>query len=141
MRVFPYACKKNDDLQFIASRMSISSLEFLPVVDENDCVIGTITFESLCKAIKQNNLADRALKIGDIMNEDPILIHSYDDEALAYKKMRAYQLNYLPVVDDNSHLRGVVSFMTVARRIVGLKKSISGRSSSLLSEGFDLSYN
>jgi len=124
MKILPYSCKENDSLEFIASYMSISATKFLPVIDENQKILGTITFDTLCDAIKKNNLSEHTLTAAEVMNPRPVFIHSHDDEASALKKMRIHHLGQLPVVDDENHLRGIVSFITIARRLIKLKNSI-----------------
>ena len=124
MRKFPYSCKENDSLKFVASRMSISSIRFIPVLDQEEKVVGTVTFDSICKVIKENNLSDKEIKINEIMNSSPIFLHAYDDEATALKHMRNYNLSHIPVVDDDYHLKGMISFMMIARRIIEIKNSM-----------------
>ncbi|PBQ30479.1 hypothetical protein CNR22_01415 [Sphingobacteriaceae bacterium] len=124
MRSFPYSCKEEDSLKFVASRMSISSITFIPVLDKQERVIGTLTFDSICKTIRENNLTDKEMKVKEIMSSEPVFLHGYEDEATALMHMRNYHLNYVPVVDDDNHLEGMVSFISVARRIVELKHAM-----------------
>lgn len=118
-------CSPTDNIEVVASWMSISSVAFLPVLNTQAHVIGTITYSEICKAIKENNLSGNTdIKVSQVMNYKPVFIHSYDDEASAFKKMRLHHINYLPVIDDECHLKGVVSFMAIARRMIGIKKKL-----------------
>lgn len=124
MSSFPYFCKEGDSLKFVASRMSISAISFIPVVDEDERVVGTVTFDTICKTIKNYNLTDKEVKVKEIMNSEPIVLHDHDDEATALKQMRSYHLSYVPVIDNEYHLKGMISFMTIARRLVELKQTM-----------------
>ncbi len=125
MRTFPYSCKKDENLQFIASWMAITTAQILSVTDENNRVIGTISYNDVCAAIRQNNLSDKEIKVSDIMNPNAVSINVYEDEAMALKTMRSNRLGYLNVVDEHAQIKGVVSFMVVARRIIQLKNELS----------------
>lgn len=122
MQSFPYVCKEEDSLKFVASRMSISAITFIPVVDEDERVVGTVTFDFICKTIKNYNLTDKEVKVREIMNSEPVVLHDHDDEATALKQMRTYHLNYLPVIDKDYHLKGMIRFITIARRLIELKQ-------------------
>jgi len=125
MCTFPYSCQKNENLQSIASWMAITTVKILSVTDENNRVVGTINYSEVCEAIRQNNFSDKEIKVADVMNTNTVSINVYEDEAMALKTMRNHRLGYLNVVDENEQIKGVVSFMVLARRIVQLRKELS----------------
>jgi predicted transcriptional regulator len=117
-------CEETDNVEVIASWMSISGTNFLMVMDEQKKVSGIITYSKICEAVRQNNWNDKEVKVCEVMNRQPVFVYSYDDEATALQAMRKNRLGYLPVLNENEQLFGLVSFMTIARRIIQLKKRL-----------------
>ncbi|PBQ34406.1 hypothetical protein CNR22_22380 [Sphingobacteriaceae bacterium] len=137
MRQLPTSCGRNDSLQTVATRMSISKLEFLPVVDVNSEVIGTLIYKDIQIKMSQDNFSN--LLVCDVMKVDALLVNTYDDEASALKLMRNNHASYLPVVDEKNHLKGVVSFVALARRIIQLKQELKRDSERMKVQGLGLS--
>lgn len=137
MRNFPSSCVKNDSLQVVANQMTISNLEFLPVVDEKMEVIGTITYTDAMVLIGKNEKTE--LRVSDVMKTETYSITTYDDEASALKVMRNTHASYLPVVDEKNHLKGVVSFVTLARRIILLKQELRKDAEKMKVQGLGIS--
>lgn len=123
MSTFRSSCSQDDDVTLTAQRMSSCSILFLPVVDDNEKVIGFIKYDDVRYQMAQPDPAKHNICIKDVMHE-PVLINCNDDEASALLLMRHHHSSYLPVVDEENHLQGVISFMTVARRVIKLKQEI-----------------
>jgi len=119
MNVSPQYCSRSEGIQALANRMFRSNIGFLPVVDENNNVIGTITDRDVALAIGRTNQPLEKLKAGDIMNTGAHTILPEDDVDRALEIMRTQQVGRLPVVDKEKKLRGVVSLLGIARRIKG----------------------
>ncbi|WP_317898045.1 CBS domain-containing protein [Aurantibacillus circumpalustris] len=139
MQNFPSYCAKQDKLQITADRMSQSKVSFLPVVDENENVIGTVNFEDVQSRINTDKFFDDKLCVGDVMRSESNIITAYDDEATALRMMRNSHTSHLTVVDEKNHLKGVVSFITLARRIVLLKQELGRDADRLKVRGLGLS--
>lgn len=137
MRALPTSCGKNDSLQTVANQMSNSKIEFLAVVDSNQEVIGTLIFKDIEAKKTASNFSE--LLVSDVMKENALLISTYDDEASALKLMRNHHASYLPVVDEKNHLKGVVSFVALARRIIQLKQELRRDSERMKVQGLGLS--
>lgn len=116
----PSFTQETDTLQTAVSLMNASHLEFLPVVDKNLQVVGTITSKDLAKINAQKL---QGMQVSDVMKK-ACSINTNDDEAAALKLMRNCQTPHLPVVDERNQLKGVVSFMTLARRIIRIKQEL-----------------
>jgi len=139
MRNLPSSCEKYDSIETVASRMSLSSLEFLPVVNERSEVIGTITYDAVQQVMSANKSYKENLRVVDVMKTQTHMVNTNDDEAAALKIMRNNHASYLPVVDDENHLRGVVSFMTLARRIIRLKQQLKKDGKQMRLKGIGIS--
>jgi CBS domain-containing protein len=134
------SCSKFDKLQTTADKMSQSKLTFLPVIDENESVIGTVNFNDVQKLINSDQFFSNELSVADVMKTSSGFITAYDDEAAALKIMRNNHTFHLPVVDEKNQLKGVVSFMTLARRIVVLKQQLGRDAEKLRVRGLGLTH-
>lgn len=137
MRQLPTSCGRTDSLQTVANQMSTSKVEFLPVVDANSEVVGTLVYKDIQTKMNQDNFS--TLVVSDVMNDDALLVNTYDDEASALRLMRNNHASYLPVVDEKNHLKGVVSFVALARRIIQLKQELRRDSERMKVQGLGLS--
>jgi predicted transcriptional regulator len=111
------AVEKNETIRSAANLMYKSNIGFLPVVDKDNKVVGTITDRDITMAIGRTNTPVHELKIHEIMNKKVHTVDSKDDAAMALKIMRTKQVGRLPVVDTENRLKGVISLMGIAHRI------------------------
>ena len=97
--------------------MTKSNIGFLPVIDEHKKVIGTITDRDVCLAIGKGSKPVNELKVYEVMNKKAHLVKQDEDVATALKVMRTNQVGRLPVVDDDNHLKGIVSLTHIVRKV------------------------
>lgn len=126
----PSYARDTDSLHAAASVMNGSHVEFLPVVDGNSEVVGSITSKDLAEWNAQRL---EATQVADVMKKQPCSVNTNDDEAAALSLMRNNQSSHLAVVDEKNHLKGIVSFMTLARRIIRFKQELRKESKLLKS--------
>lgn len=124
MQHLPSYCEKNESLTNAANRMLDSGIGFLPVVDSTKKVIGSITYVTICMALEKNNSSKTDIRVSHIMNYGSHTINMYEDEAAALQMMRHHHLSYLTVVDSENYLMGLVSFVSIARRIIQTKNDM-----------------
>lgn len=108
---------RNANLQAAANQMSQSRVGFLPVVDENHKLVGTITDRDVALAIGKINRSPAEVKVQDIMNKTVHTVRAEDNATTALNMMRTKQVGRLPVVDKDQHLTGVVTLMGIARQV------------------------
>lgn len=108
---------KNANLQTAANQMSQSRIGFLPVVDENKKLVGTITDRDVALAVGKINKTPAEVKVQDIMSKTVHSVKQEDNATTALNLMRTKQVGRLPVVDKDQHLTGVVTLMGIARQI------------------------
>lgn len=113
----PLSCRANETIQSVASQMAKSRIGFLPVVDENKKVIGTVTDRDVTLAIGNTNKSANELKVQEVMSKEVETINPEAEATEALKIMRTKQVGRLPVVDSEEHLTGVVSLMDIARKV------------------------
>lgn len=108
---------KNSSLQTAANQMSQSNIGFLPVVDENKKLVGTITDRDVALAIGKINGSPADVKVQDVMNKTVHTVTGEENATVALNTMRTKQVGRLPVVDKDQHLEGVVTLMGIARQV------------------------
>ncbi len=72
------------------------------VIDEQRQLLGIVTLKDLV-------LADPEAKIGDIMHQDAVFVHTDDDQEEVARQIRKYDLLAMPVVDREDRLVGIIT--------------------------------
>ncbi len=122
MKSQPQSVTKNETLKSALNQMDKSNIGFLPVVDDNQKVIGTITDRDIALAIGKTSKSAQQIKVHEVMNSRVHCIKPEDDAASALKIMRTKQVGRLPVVDSENKLKGMVSLTGMARKIKNSKE-------------------
>lgn len=115
----------NETLEAAEERMSLERVRHLPVVD-GDVLVGLISHRDLLAASMSvltgaSAEADaglkRATRVGDVMRGAVETASPDEDAAAAAERLLASKIGCLPVVDERSHLEGMVTesdFVAVA---------------------------
>ncbi len=93
--------------QIRAQAEEVEDLYNIWVVDENNKLVGTVTLKDLI-------LADSETVISEIMDEDVISVTPEVDQEEVARITQKYDLVSLPVVDEEGHLVGRITFDDVA---------------------------
>ncbi|MDI1355646.1 MAG: CBS domain-containing protein [bacterium] len=124
MKPYPVSCELNDTVNVAVKKMSQSDADFLPVVDKDQRVVGMVKQADITRIMSSTASDANKLTVNQIMNPGSFAINAHEDEATAYSTMKSERINRLPVVDDENHLKGSITFMSIARRIVNFKKTL-----------------
>ena len=108
------ACHPDDPSVVAAKTMWERDCGAVPVVDERSHVLGMITDRDLCIAsyLKGKPLHD--IPVGGVMSHELWSCRPEDDISDAENVMREHQVRRLPVIDEESHLRGILSLSDIA---------------------------
>lgn len=124
--------KSNTDIHEAARLLSENNISGMPVVDEENHVIGVIseadilytagmkkghTFKDILKHVLGEPLPrrkDRG-KVGDIMSLPPITARSDTDIREVARILDEKRIKRLPVVDDENKLAGIISRANIVR--------------------------
>jgi len=104
------AAKENATISEVGTRLKLRSINGIPIIDDNRKVIGILTIIDILRALRDNKNID-ALKAGDIMTRNPIVINQKADMMDMIDIMDKNGIKMIPVVDEesDSRLTGVVS--------------------------------
>ena len=110
--------------------MADNSIRHLPVIDQNQQLVGIVTDRDIRSALPFNYLKDTcseeqreqfcALPVKDIMAKDPISISPTFTIQDALLLIQNSKVGALPVVDDNRRLEGIISVRDLLRAFINV---------------------
>jgi CBS domain-containing protein len=132
--------RKYDDINHVIQKVSELNIGGLPVVDNENHVVGIIseadilsamglekeqTFRDILKHLIGESLPERKLGdiVGDIMTFPVVTVRFDEDISVAAQAMHEKRIRRIPVVDGENRLMGIVSRRDIIRAIS--KKQIS----------------
>jgi CBS domain-containing protein len=107
--------RPDDTLEEAARLMWECDCGFVPVVDQENRVAGTVTDRDICMAAYTKGRALRDLRVADAMAREVHSVREDDDVKRAERLMADKQVRRLPVVDRDGRPIGVVTLGDAAR--------------------------
>lgn len=111
-------CRVSDTLHRAAEELWVHDHGALPVVDQDDQLVGVITDRDICMAAYTQGRPLQAISVADAMAKNVQALRPSDPIGLARDRMRQYQLRRLPVVDPQRRVIGMISISDLARNAV-----------------------
>lgn len=93
---------------------------------ERQKVVGVLTDRDIVVAVLAREVDARALKVGDVMTRDPLLIEEGQSLDAVLRHMREAGVRRVPVVDRSGALAGVLSLDDVLELIAKQLLDIAG---------------
>jgi homoserine O-acetyltransferase/O-succinyltransferase len=106
--------KEDSSIEEAANLMLDEKVTHLPVVSENNRMMGIVTAWDISKAV-----ALKCVKLEQIMTRDVITSLPQDPIELAAQKMRKYNISSLPVVNDQGMVMGLITTDHISTLIAG----------------------
>lgn len=120
-------CAADDSLMKVAAVMRQKDCGVVPVVDDENRVVGVLTDRDLCLAVVARNRKASEVKAADLLNGAAIVCQANDKIADALRKMKKNQIKRLAVVGDAGEIAGILSIgdvLTGVRKDKKLQKKI-----------------
>jgi CBS domain-containing protein len=114
-----------DDLVAAAHVMREKHVGYL-IVSRETRVVGVLTDRDIVVAVLAQEVDAHALKVGDVMTRDPLLIEEGQSIEAVLCHMREAGVRRVPVVDRTGALTGVLSIDDVLERIAEQLINIAG---------------
>ena len=112
------------DLHQVREKMESNQIRHLPVIDGDNRLVGIVTDRDIRSAMPSAALNEKedteALRVKDIMTEDPITIpptYTLQDALLMIQKTK---VGAFPVVDDEKKLKGIISIRDLVRAFINV---------------------
>jgi CBS domain-containing protein len=111
----PACCIRGDTVQAAAIIMRELSVGVVPVVDseESQKLVGVITDRDLCMDVVAEGKHPATMKVEDCMTTELITCHPNDEIEQVAHMMQQNQIRRVPVVDDEFHLKGIISMADI----------------------------
>jgi CBS domain-containing protein len=110
----PATCRADDSLQHAAQLMWERDCGFVPVVDDQGCVVGVVTDRDACMGAYTQGRPLWDIPVSTAMARDVCVCHPEEDIGRALDVMRRRQVRRLPVIDNLGRLLGVLSLRDAA---------------------------
>jgi CBS domain-containing protein len=115
----------SDDLIAAAHVMREKHVGYL-IVSVASRVVGVLTDRDIVVAVLAREVDAHALKVGDVMTRDPLLIDESQSIEAVLRHMREAGVRRVPVVDPSGMLTGVLSIDDVLEHIAEQLINIAG---------------
>lgn len=99
-----------------AQLMRDKNIGFLPVCDDSNHVLGTLTDRDIAIRCAADGIDPNECKVEQVFTREVVASKPDDDLAVAEELMARYQKSRIIVVDDDDSLCGVVSLSDIAQR-------------------------
>ncbi len=106
--------RKDASIEDAAQLMITEKITHIPVVSDNDKLIGIVTAWDISKAVALN-----FKRLEEIMTRDVITAWPDDSIEISAQKMRKYNISSLPVVDDTGRVIGIITTDHISTLMAG----------------------
>lgn len=109
-----------DSLDSVFQKCNEEIPEVLWVVNKSGVLVGCLLHSDFEKALTKKEAGAVGSTIGEVLREFPAICE-FEDEAFALKIMRSNKTSFLPVVNVQQQLAGIISFVSLARSIINCR--------------------
>jgi CBS domain-containing protein len=123
--------RRFDELTKAAELMRERHVGYLVVVepvpaDGSFLPVGVLTDRDIVVAVVAREADPRALRVGDVMTQNPVVARDVDSVDHALETMRSIGVRRLPIVGERGQLIGVLSLDDVIDTLAGELSSVAG---------------
>jgi CBS domain-containing protein len=104
------------NVQQAARLMRENSLGFLPICDDEGCLVGVLTDRDIAVRAAAANGLPSSIRATEIMTSPPVVCRPHEDLRQAESRMAERGISRLVVVDEEGHPVGVLSLTDILRR-------------------------
>lgn len=108
-------CSMNSNLEQVSLSMWNGDFGIMPVVDQDQHVIGVITDRDIAMAAALQRKPSSHMCVGDVAHQTTLATCTPEDDIeLALEHMETAKVRRLPVVDNDGRLEGMLSLADIA---------------------------
>jgi CBS domain-containing protein len=127
MKTSVHCVKTSETVQSAARIMRDRNVGFLPVCDDRDQVVGTLTDRDIAIRLATEDQSAARCRVGDVMTREAISCRPGDDLAQAEQLMALHKKSRIMVTDERGAIRGVISLSDVAERDTATRAAVTMR--------------
>lgn len=105
----PESCRPSSDLAAVAMIMWRQDCGIVPVVDQDDRLLGVVTDRDICMAVATRHRRAEELTAAEVMHTPVISVESHQDVREAMRLMAENQIRRLPVLYEDGRIAGMLS--------------------------------
>jgi CBS domain-containing protein len=128
MKRLPATTTVRSTLADVGRQMATIGCGIVPVVDEQQRLVGVVTDRDLCLALSHANVPASDLTVSAAMTAPPHTCREHDDLESALEKLGRHRVRRLPVVDDFGRVAGLFSLDDAALRYSEVESRTLGAS-------------
>lgn len=110
MRTRIPTARLTDSIREVSAKMVRENADHVPVVDEENRLMGIVTTWDIAKAVAAN-----VERLEAIMTRNVIVAKPHETIDMVAKRMEQYDITGLPVVDDDNHVLGLITSADLSR--------------------------
>ncbi len=118
-------CRAEDSLRDAAALMWQQDCGCVPVVDDQQQLVGMLTDRDACMGALSRGLSLHDIRVGQVMSVDKHAVRAGDDLQAALDVMREQRVRRVPVLDAEERIVGLLSLADIARE--GLAQSTDAK--------------
>ena len=111
------ACRPDTDLAAVARMMWDRDCGFIPVVDAAGVLCGVVTDRDICMGVATKGRTASHIAAREVMSRTLHACLPDDDVMAALDTMKEAKIRRLPVIDENGHLKGILSLNDAVLRV------------------------
>lgn len=120
------SCQKSADVATAGRLMLQGHIGLIPVVDMHGHVAGVLTDRDIALATATRHRDAWHIGVHEAMSSKVLSCFLEDEVSVALEQMEKAHVRRLPVLDDSTHLAGILSIDDIAARAVDQKDGVSG---------------
>lgn len=110
-----------DDISEVARKMVQNNINHLPVVDEQDKLLGIVTSWDIANAV-----AHGKKKLTDVMTKKVIIAREEEPVDVIARRIDKNKISGLPIIDNDNRVKGMVTAEDISRLIGDESKNSEG---------------
>jgi len=119
MRKEVITAQPSDDVKKVARKLVEKGIDHLPVVDENQRLVGIVTSWDLTRA-----LANEKAKLLEIMTRKVVTALENESIDVVARRMARHNISGVPVVDEARCVKGIITTDDISKKLVGGRSTI-----------------
>lgn len=106
----------------IADIMDLQDIGAVPVVDENNQLIGVVSERDIVRKLVKNGRDSDLVTAKDIMTSKVITVTKQTSQTEAFQLMKSNNIRHLPIIDEHQKLINFISHRDLVHSLQGHKK-------------------
>ena len=111
------ACRLDSDLAHVAAEMFHRDCGCVPVISADGHIAGIVTDRDIAMAVSTTERTAHRIPVREVMTGQVFTCAPQDEVGVALDTMRTRKVRRLPVVDDEGHVKGILSLNDVVRHM------------------------